>query len=78
MLILPHSNSEEEQVFSLISKNKTKFRSNLQLDGTLSSIITIKLANLELCNKYEPPKSILEKAKTAVTMEYNCEHSKKL
>lgn len=60
VLILPHSNAEEERVFSLINKNKTKFRSNLQLDGTLSSIISVQLANLEPCAKYEPPKSVLE------------------
>ena len=44
-LTLPHSNAEEELVFSLVTKNKTKFRPNLKLDGTLSSILTIKLAN---------------------------------
>ena len=76
VLILPHSNAQEERVFSMISKNKTKFRPNLQLDGTLSSIISVKLANLEPCNECEPPKIVLEKAKRA-TMEYNREHSRK-
>ena len=76
VLILPHSNALEERVFSMISKNKTNFRPNLQLDGTLSSIISVKLANLEPCNECEPPKIVLEKAKRA-TMEYNREHSRK-
>ena len=39
VLTLPHSNVEEERV---VIKNKTKFRPSLKLDGTLSSILTIK------------------------------------
>ena len=70
---LPHSNAQEERVFSMISKNKTRFRPYLQLDGILSSIISVKLANLEPCNEYKPPKIVLEKAKRA-TMEYNREY----
>ena len=59
VLTLPHSNSEEERVFSLVTKNKTKFRPNLKPDGTLSSILTIKLANTAPCQDYEPPKKSL-------------------
>ena len=66
----------EERVFSMINKNKTKFRPNLVVDGTLSSLITVKLANEDNCSKYEPPKEVLESAKKA-TMEYNRAHSKK-
>ena len=76
VLTLPHSNAEEERVFSLITKNKTKFRPNLKLNGTLSSILTIKLANTEPCHKYEPTKEVLETAKKA-TVEYNTAHSSK-
>ena len=47
VLVLPHSNAQEERVFSLVTKNKTMFRPNLKLDGTLSSILTVKLANPE-------------------------------
>ena len=65
VVILPHTNAQEERVFSTISKNKTKFRPYLQLDGILSSIISVKLANLEPCNEYEPPKIVLEKARRA-------------
>uniref|UniRef100_A0A1X7VKY4 HAT C-terminal dimerisation domain-containing protein n=1 Tax=Amphimedon queenslandica TaxID=400682 RepID=A0A1X7VKY4_AMPQE len=39
VLVIPHSNAEEERVFSLITKNKTSFKPSLMLDGTLSSII---------------------------------------
>ena len=73
VLILPHSNASEERVFSMVTKNKTIFRPNLQLDGTLASILTIKLANPEPCHKYEPEKVVLETAKKA-TMEYNRAH----
>ena len=77
VLTLPHSNAEEECVFSLVTKNKTKFRPSLKLDGTLSSIITLKLANSEPCHKYELPNEVLKSAKKA-TMTYNQAHSSKL
>ena len=73
VLTLPHSNAEEERVFSLVTKNKTKFRPSLKLDGTLSSILTIKSANPEPCFKYEPSTDLLESAKKA-TMNYNKDH----
>ena len=76
VLTLPHSNAEEERVFSMITKNKTDFRPNLKLDGTLMSILSVKLANPEPCQKYEPPKAVIETAKKA-TMEYNRAHSSK-
>ena len=63
-------------VFSLVTKNKTKFRPNLSLDGTLSSIITIKLANSTPCSKFEPDEEVLESARKA-TMVYNYAHSSK-
>ena len=71
VLTLPHSNAQEERVFSMICKNKTKFRPNLQLNGTLSSIICVKLANTVPCNSYNPPKEVLETAKK----EYNKLHN---
>ncbi len=73
VLTLPHSNAEEERLFSMITKNKTKFRPSLKLDGTLSSILTIKCAGVEPCHSYEPPVEVLETAKQA-TMKYNCLH----
>ena len=36
VLVIPHSNAEEERVFTLITKNKPSFRPSLKLDGTLS------------------------------------------
>ena len=45
------------------TKNKTKLRPSLQLDGTLSSILTIKPAAGDIaCHKFEPP-SVLDSAK---------------
>ena len=72
--ILLHSNAGEERIFSMFRKNKTPFRASLALDGTLSSIITTKLANLEPSNTFEPPQKIL---KTAIkcTTDYNKTHS---
>ncbi len=76
VLTLPRSNTEEERLFSLITKNKTKFRPSLKLDGTLSSILTIKCANVEPCHSFDPPVEVLETAKKA-TMTYNSLHKNK-
>ncbi|KAL7405095.1 hypothetical protein ABVT39_023783, partial [Epinephelus coioides] len=43
VLVLHHSNAERE----------TKTRNSLALDGTLSSIMTIKMAGLESCFTWE-------------------------
>ena len=76
ILTLPHSNAEEERVFSMATKNKTKFRLSLKLDSTLLNILTIKLAKSEPCYKYSPSAEVLKSAKKA-TMEYNRAHSSK-
>ena len=56
----------------MVTKNKTAFRPNLKLDGTLASILTVKLANPEPCFEYEPPVSVLETAKKS--KKYNTAH----
>ena len=71
VLILPHSNAGEERVFSLIRKNKTAFRPSLQVNRTLASLLTIKMANKE--SSLEPPADLLSSAKKA-TWNYNKEH----
>ena len=76
-LVLPHSNAEEERVFSMVTKNKTNFSPSLRLDGTMCSIITVKLANPETCMDYEPPPTVLETAKKA-TVTYNQAHSRNI
>jgi len=57
----------------MVTKNKTSFRPNLGMAGTLQSILTIKLGNSEQCTKYEPSKEVLATAKKA-TKEYNRAH----
>ena len=73
VLILPHSNAGEEHVFSLVRKNKTPFRPSLQVDGTLASLFTIKMASIRETS-FEPPKELLSSAKKA-TWNYNKKHS---
>ena len=75
VLVIPHSNAEEERVFSMVRKNKTAFQPSLDPEGTLSSILTIKLASCGPAHTYEPTSEVLHKAKTA-TWEYNKAHSK--
>ena len=76
VMVIPHSNAQEERVFSMIRKNKTSFRPSLDPKATLSSILTIKLASTGDSHSYEPSQEVLRKAKSA-TWEYNKAHSKK-
>lgn len=41
ILLLPHSNAEEERIFSMVAKNKTKFRARLSNETTLPSILSM-------------------------------------
>ena len=75
ILVLPHSNAGEERVFSMVRKNKTTFRSSLSMEGTLSPILTVKLADVNAV-KFKPPSELLKKAKGA-TWEYNKQHKRK-
>ncbi|KAK6316411.1 hypothetical protein J4Q44_G00139350 [Coregonus suidteri] len=74
--LLPYHGPEEhdlldaERVFSVVGLNKTKRRNSLALDGILSSIMTIKMGNLEPCFKWEPPSDIIKASKKA-TGQYN-------
>ena len=47
VLVLPHSNADAETFFSMVGLNKTKTRNTMALDGTLSSIMTVKMADIE-------------------------------
>ena len=73
ILIIPHSNADEERVFSMVRKNKTPFRSSLSLDNTLSGLLSIKLGSREPCYKFSPTDAVIDKAKK-VTWEYNKAH----
>ena len=50
VLVIPHSNAEEERLFSIVRKNKTDSRSCLGLDGTLSNILAMKFSGLSRTN----------------------------
>ena len=43
VLVLPHSNAGEERLFSIVRKNKTESRASMRLEGTLSSLLAMKL-----------------------------------
>ena len=76
VMVIPHSNAQEERLFSMIRKNKTSFRPSLDPKGTLWSILTVKLSGTGDAHSYEPSQKVLRKAKSA-TWEYNKAHSKK-
>ena len=75
ILVIPHSNAGEERVFNLVRQNKTQFRSSLSNNGTLASLLQVKLANHDSCVKWNPEKSLLKSAKGA-TKRYNDMHKK--
>ena len=62
VLTIPHSNAEEERLFSMVRKNKAAFRPNLDPAGTLSSILSIKLAAKEPAHCFEPSSEVLKNA----------------
>ena len=76
ILILPHSNAEEERIFSTVAKNKTKFRHSLSNEKSLSSILTCKTNcfNHVRCFEFEPTKLLLQNSKKSATF-YNLDHS---
>ena len=68
ILVLPHSNAEEERLFSIVRKNKTESRSSMNLSGTLSSILAMKTSFPEStipCSRWQPDDALLMKAKGA-------------
>lgn len=74
VLVLPHLNADAERVFSMVGLNKTKTRNSLALDGTLSSIMTVKMAGLEpQYLKWEPLTLVLKASKPAINT-YNKQH----
>ena len=70
VLVLPHSNAEEERAFSLVRKNKTCFRGNLDINRTLSAIMTIKMNSPEPCFQYKPSDEVVKNSKK-VTRQFN-------
>ena len=74
ILTIPHSNAEEERVFSIVKKNKTFFQSRLDLEKTLALIVTVKLAmEPENGEAFNIPQELLTAAKIA-TYKYKLSH----
>ena len=70
VLTIPHSNAGIERLFSLVNKNKTESseRNTLDIEGSLSSILTVKLErpeSKEKCYLYKPDKELLQNTKKA-------------
>jgi hypothetical protein len=77
VLVIPHSNAQEEGLFSMIRKNLTDTRKNLDVGSTLGNMLNIKLAqpeSLRPCYTQRPTPSMLTIAKKA-TVNYNKEHN---
>ena len=67
VLTIPHCNAAEEQVFSMINKNKTQFRSTLDLGKSLNSIMLIKKnspEDLVPCHKIKFSEELLQTCKS--------------
>ncbi|CAB3996170.1 PREDICTED: uncharacterized protein LOC106702191 [Paramuricea clavata] len=76
VLVLPHSNAEEERAFSLVRKNKTCFRGNLDINRTLSAIMTIKMNSTAPCFEYKPTDEVVKNSKK-VAWQFNKSHMSK-
>lgn len=81
VLLLPNSNAGIERVFSMVNKNKMECsdRNRLDVEKSLSSILTVKLDRPEMvmkCYEFTPDLKLLHDAKRA-TSKYNKEHSSK-
>ena len=63
MLILPNFDSDKEKVLSLTGQNMTDFSSALSPNGTLASILTVKMASEESCYKCESSGEVLKPSK---------------
>ena len=79
VLTIPHSNAGEERVFSVIHKIKHDDRGKLQMQGTLSSLIYVKLNFPEKpCYKFHLSPQLLKSAKKLliITKKYVDIHQK--
>jgi hemerythrin superfamily protein len=61
VLVIIHSNAEEESLFSRVRKNLTAQRPSLSLDGTLSSVICFQLNRKQVVTRYhyQPSESVI-------------------
>lgn len=73
VLVIPHSNAEEERLFSMVHKSKTDSRSSLNIDGTLSNITLANSETTTPCYKWKPDNELLQSSKRATAL-YNRDH----
>ena len=74
ILTIPHSNAEEERVFSIVRKSKTCFQPRLDPEETLASIVAVKLTMAsESVETFNIPQEVLTAAKSA-TYKYKLSH----
>ena len=68
ILVVPDSNAADERVLSVIRKNKTEFRSRLDLSKLLNSVMRVKMSlpeQIHPCNRWTPDKELLKTCKSA-------------
>ena len=74
ILTNPHSNAEEERVFSIVRKNRTCFQPRLDPEETLASIVAVKLTMAsESVETFNIPQEVLTAAKSS-TYKYKMSH----
>ena len=71
-LVAPHSNTGIERVYALVNKNKSEGsdRYRLDIEGTLSSILAVKLDQPEAfskCYEFAPNVKLISEAKKEIT-----------
>ena len=72
VMVAPHSNAGLERVYALVNKNKKEGsdRNRLDIEGTLSSILAVKLDQPEAfskCYEFTPGLNLMSEAKKATT-----------
>ena len=65
-LAIPHSNADEERIFSSVRKDKTDFRGSMDIDGTLSSLLICQITSYGNCLSYEPSIDVVEESDTRI------------
>lgn len=71
VLLIPHSNSPTERIFSLVRKNKTEFRANMNTE-LLSALLVHKMqliSQKKLCHQVTFSKQQLQEAKRATRLQ---------
>ena len=70
-LAIPHSNADEERIFSSVRKDKTDFRGSNDLERTLSSLLICQINNDGDCLSYETSVEVVLKSKKQKNIIYS-------